>query len=218
LDKQQRKFEILAGEKAALEAELESLSQALFEEANKMVATERIKLAEADDELQSTIQEKEALKSALKLIEKENDRLRQSRFEKSDVSSEDNTQRTLLSLSSEQEEKTREARMILERSHSPKQSNDPQEERQAPAEGPAERETVEDSGSNDTVTGLTESLTVSHLSSSDPNPKRSDSESASLSSPSQTQSESQTQSQSDIDKPWTSFFRQNSSSGIISMG
>ena len=36
-----------------------------------MVATERIKLAEADEELQSTIQEREALKSALKLIEKE---------------------------------------------------------------------------------------------------------------------------------------------------
>lgn len=43
-----------------------------------MVATERIKLAEVDDELRVTIEEKEALKSALKLIERENDRLRHS--------------------------------------------------------------------------------------------------------------------------------------------
>jgi hypothetical protein len=76
-------------EKAALEAELESLSQALFEEvrfplfipssflllnlcysqANKMVATERIKRAETEDELKEAFLEKEALRSALRLLE-----------------------------------------------------------------------------------------------------------------------------------------------------
>jgi hypothetical protein len=46
-----------------------------------MVATERIKFAEADEELRSTVEEKEALRSALKLIERENDRLRRSVLE-----------------------------------------------------------------------------------------------------------------------------------------
>lgn len=81
-------------DKTALEAEIESLSQALFEEvrlfpipdfnllltyfcqANKMVAHERIKRAEAEDELREAKQEKEALRSALKLVEGENGRLR----------------------------------------------------------------------------------------------------------------------------------------------
>ncbi|KAJ6594853.1 hypothetical protein B0H19DRAFT_1366609 [Mycena capillaripes] len=40
-----------ARDKIALEAEIESLSQALFEEANKMVATERMRRAEAEGEL-----------------------------------------------------------------------------------------------------------------------------------------------------------------------
>ena len=62
-----------------------------------MVATERIKLAETDEELRSTIEEKEAFKSALQLIENENDRLRHL-LEKSDpLSSEENTQKTLIS-------------------------------------------------------------------------------------------------------------------------
>ncbi|KAF7973266.1 hypothetical protein HWV62_15699 [Athelia sp. TMB] len=63
-------------DKAALEEEIESLSQALFEEANKMVAHERIKRAETEDELREAQQEKEALRSALKLLEGENGRLR----------------------------------------------------------------------------------------------------------------------------------------------
>ena len=78
--------------KAALEAELESLSQALFEEvettsltipvrlntpqANKMVATERMRRAETEEELNQTRLEKDALHQALKLIEGENGRLR----------------------------------------------------------------------------------------------------------------------------------------------
>ena len=82
----------VAAEKAALEAELESLSQALFEEvpsiltvafstqyspqANKMVATERIKRAETEEELDEIRKEKDALRKALCLIEGENGLLR----------------------------------------------------------------------------------------------------------------------------------------------
>ncbi|KAF9066438.1 hypothetical protein BDP27DRAFT_1330517 [Rhodocollybia butyracea] len=69
-------------EKEALEAELESLSQALFEEANNMVATERRLRAKSEDqfrrqkeELQEELREaqaqREALQSALKIIENE---------------------------------------------------------------------------------------------------------------------------------------------------
>ncbi|TDL24292.1 hypothetical protein BD410DRAFT_786401 [Rickenella mellea] len=63
-------------EKKELEAELESLSQALFEEANKMVAHERIKRAETEDELRQARAEKEALRGAMRVIESENGRLR----------------------------------------------------------------------------------------------------------------------------------------------
>lgn len=115
LEEMRRKYELLSTEKSNLEEELESLSQALFEEviiahtlnqglvltsfiqANKMVATERIKLAEVDEDLRSTVQEREALKSALKLIGKENDRLRQAIADRTDPSSEENTQTTLYS-------------------------------------------------------------------------------------------------------------------------
>ncbi|KAG0700813.1 hypothetical protein DFH29DRAFT_602636 [Suillus ampliporus] len=75
-----------AAEKAALEAELESLSQALFEEANKMVATERIKRAETEEELQEVRLEKDALKEALRLIEGENGRLRGTKLSAGEVS------------------------------------------------------------------------------------------------------------------------------------
>ncbi|KAH9949032.1 hypothetical protein B0H21DRAFT_165737 [Amylocystis lapponica] len=60
--------------KETLEAELESLSQALFEEANKMVSTERRKLAETEDELREARAEREALRSALRLVEGLKDR------------------------------------------------------------------------------------------------------------------------------------------------
>jgi len=63
------KSEKVMREKSELESELESLSQALFEEANRMVKVERIKRAEAEDELQEVHAEKDALKSALRLIE-----------------------------------------------------------------------------------------------------------------------------------------------------
>ncbi|GBE80291.1 hypothetical protein BKA93DRAFT_572604 [Sparassis latifolia] len=60
-----------AAAKDTLEAEIESLSQALFEEANKMVATERRKLAETEDELREACAEREALRSALRLVERQ---------------------------------------------------------------------------------------------------------------------------------------------------
>ncbi|KAG2342823.1 hypothetical protein BDR05DRAFT_963619 [Suillus weaverae] len=76
LERERLAHTLATAEKAAIEAELESLSQALFEEANKMVATERVKRAETEEELQEVRLEKDALKEALRLIEGENDRLR----------------------------------------------------------------------------------------------------------------------------------------------
>ncbi|KAG1715626.1 hypothetical protein ID866_1550 [Astraeus odoratus] len=75
-DSELQAHKTVAAEKAALEAELESLSQALFEEANKMVATERIKRAETEEELRELRKEKDALREALRLVEGENGRLR----------------------------------------------------------------------------------------------------------------------------------------------
>ncbi|KAK7031088.1 hypothetical protein VNI00_013692 [Paramarasmius palmivorus] len=78
LDKERQAKKDVMKEKEALEAELESLSQALFEEANKMVAQERIKRAESEEELKEARQQKEALKSALRLVEQEMENLRSS--------------------------------------------------------------------------------------------------------------------------------------------
>ncbi|KAF6744956.1 hypothetical protein DFP72DRAFT_856981 [Ephemerocybe angulata] len=68
LEKERAARKAIVEEKAALEAELESLSQALFEEANKMVAEERMKLSEVGEELEEVRREKAALQSALKLL------------------------------------------------------------------------------------------------------------------------------------------------------
>jgi len=68
LEKERAARKGIAEEKATLESELESLSQALFEEANIMVATERKMRAETEEELKELKQEKEALRSALRLI------------------------------------------------------------------------------------------------------------------------------------------------------
>ncbi|KAJ3526887.1 hypothetical protein NMY22_g9989 [Coprinellus aureogranulatus] len=69
LEKERKAKKAIADEKAALEAELESLSQALFEEANKMVAQERMKRSEMEEELKEVTMEKQALQSALKLLD-----------------------------------------------------------------------------------------------------------------------------------------------------
>ncbi|KAI0088099.1 hypothetical protein BDY19DRAFT_985786 [Irpex rosettiformis] len=69
LEQEKEKHKSVQAAKEALEAELESLSQALFEEANKMVAVERMRLAETTEELKEAQAEKEALRSALRLVE-----------------------------------------------------------------------------------------------------------------------------------------------------
>ncbi|KAI0644710.1 hypothetical protein C8Q79DRAFT_791555 [Trametes meyenii] len=69
LEKERKAHKEADDAKAALESELESLSQALFEEANKMVATERRKLAETQDALREAQEQGEALKNVLRLFE-----------------------------------------------------------------------------------------------------------------------------------------------------
>jgi hypothetical protein len=54
--------------KVEMEAELESLSQALFEEANKMVADERRKRAEVEEALKEVKEEREALRQTIKVL------------------------------------------------------------------------------------------------------------------------------------------------------
>lgn len=54
--------------KREIEAELEGLSQALFEEANKMVADERRRRAELEDNLREAREEREALRATIKVL------------------------------------------------------------------------------------------------------------------------------------------------------
>ncbi|KAJ3928973.1 MAG: hypothetical protein NXY57DRAFT_1041195 [Lentinula lateritia] len=86
-EKEEEKLGKAKKEKEELEAELESLSQALFEEANNMVATERKLRAETESKLQRQQQDlkeelrearaqREALRSALQVVESEMDVLR----------------------------------------------------------------------------------------------------------------------------------------------
>lgn len=95
LEKQKKECRIALEEKKKVEDELESLSQALFEEvrvpvgrgllytdnhmvtqANKMVAEERIKVADLEYELRERSSERDALKLAMKILEEENQRFR----------------------------------------------------------------------------------------------------------------------------------------------
>ncbi|KAF5345781.1 hypothetical protein D9758_011889 [Tetrapyrgos nigripes] len=78
LEKEKTARKAVLQEKAALEAELESLSQALFEEANKMVAQERIKRAETEEELKEAHEQKKALRDALRIVETEVEHLKTS--------------------------------------------------------------------------------------------------------------------------------------------
>ncbi|CDO75692.1 hypothetical protein BN946_scf184585.g5 [Trametes cinnabarina] len=71
LEKERKAHKEASEAKAALEAEIESLSQALFEEANKMVATERRKLAETEEALREAREQGEALKNVLRLVERD---------------------------------------------------------------------------------------------------------------------------------------------------
>ncbi|KAI0358716.1 hypothetical protein OH77DRAFT_1209569 [Trametes cingulata] len=74
LEKERKAHKAADEAKAALEAELESLSQALFEEANKMVATERMKRAETEEALREAREQGEALKNVLRLVERDSAR------------------------------------------------------------------------------------------------------------------------------------------------
>jgi len=85
LTKEREAHKKLQSEKAALEDELESLSAALFEEANNMVASERRKRAEAEEELRNVLSEREALRGALRVVEGENTRLRHVEEEPTEV-------------------------------------------------------------------------------------------------------------------------------------
>ncbi|KAI0829764.1 hypothetical protein BC628DRAFT_1314549 [Trametes gibbosa] len=74
LEKERKAYKDACEAKTALEGELESLSQALFEEANKMVATERRKLAETEEALREAREQGEALKNVLRLFERDSAR------------------------------------------------------------------------------------------------------------------------------------------------
>ncbi|KZO93963.1 hypothetical protein CALVIDRAFT_229633 [Calocera viscosa TUFC12733] len=76
LRKERGEAEALKKEKAGLEQEIESLSQALFEEANKMVSDERKRRAQAELDLQELRDEREAMRRTLRMVEDENRKLR----------------------------------------------------------------------------------------------------------------------------------------------
>lgn len=68
LDNQSDELEQLKKGKKAIEQELEGLSQALFEEANKMVADERRRRAELEENLNEVKEEREALRQTVKVL------------------------------------------------------------------------------------------------------------------------------------------------------
>jgi hypothetical protein len=68
LASQNGELEALKKGKKEIEAELEGLSQALFEEANKMVADERKKRAELEDSLNEIKDERAALRETVKVL------------------------------------------------------------------------------------------------------------------------------------------------------
>ncbi|EUC58675.1 GDP/GTP exchange factor Sec2p [Rhizoctonia solani AG-3 Rhs1AP] len=67
----------LEKEKSKVTEEIETLTQSLFEEANKMVADERRKMAEVEALLRETEEERDAVRGAMKVVEGENGRLRE---------------------------------------------------------------------------------------------------------------------------------------------
>ncbi|KIJ39739.1 hypothetical protein M422DRAFT_780955 [Sphaerobolus stellatus SS14] len=76
VEKLRTKADELTAAKEQLEDELESLSQALFEEANKMVADANRKAAETEEELRIVADQRDALKGAMRIVETENNALR----------------------------------------------------------------------------------------------------------------------------------------------
>ncbi|KDN35403.1 hypothetical protein RSAG8_11624, partial [Rhizoctonia solani AG-8 WAC10335] len=67
----------LEKEKSKVTEEIETLTQSLFEEANKMVSDERRKMAEVEALLRETEEERDAVRGAMKVVEGENGRLRE---------------------------------------------------------------------------------------------------------------------------------------------
>lgn len=68
LETQAAELETLKTGKKEIEAELEGLSQALFEEANKMVADERKRRAAVEESLEEVRGEREALRETIKVL------------------------------------------------------------------------------------------------------------------------------------------------------
>jgi hypothetical protein len=68
IDSMSKELADLKKGKVEMEAELENLSQALFEEANKMVADERKKRAELEESLKEVKEEREALRETIKVL------------------------------------------------------------------------------------------------------------------------------------------------------
>ncbi|CAE6501643.1 unnamed protein product [Rhizoctonia solani] len=77
LDAEKKLSSELEKEKASVQEEIESLTQSLFEEANKMVADERRKMAEVEALLRETEEERDAVRGAMRVVEGENGRLRE---------------------------------------------------------------------------------------------------------------------------------------------
>ncbi|VDB86689.1 unnamed protein product [Peniophora sp. CBMAI 1063] len=129
-------------DKHNLEGELESLSQALFEEANKMVAQERIKRAEAEEELGEARAEKDALRAALRLIEEERLRVSDSENERIHAShSRTSSQVALKSPTSSADHAATdsdEVEAVLVSSPGSPPSSDPGELVETPTEAPAD--------------------------------------------------------------------------------
>jgi hypothetical protein len=68
IDSMSKELADLKKGKVEMEAELENLSQALFEEANKMVADERKARAELEESLKEVKEEREALRETIKVL------------------------------------------------------------------------------------------------------------------------------------------------------
>ncbi|CAE7205621.1 unnamed protein product [Rhizoctonia solani] len=77
LDAERKVSSELEQEKAKVTEEIETLTQSLFEEANKMVADERRKMAEVEALLRETEEERDAVRGAMRVVEGENGRLRE---------------------------------------------------------------------------------------------------------------------------------------------
>ncbi|KAG8736075.1 hypothetical protein FRC10_009721 [Ceratobasidium sp. 414] len=77
LEAERKTSQELEKEKSRVQDEIESLTQSLFEEANKMVADERRRAAEVEALLRETEEERDAVRGAMRVVEGENGRLRE---------------------------------------------------------------------------------------------------------------------------------------------